>query len=97
AEGDPLTLPAEVELKHALLTQAVGGVRDRILFAYDRYRQQLLTSADREQAAGVTDEAVERYARWLLLGRAGQDERARVLAYLAAAKGITPAAVASAL
>lgn len=97
AEGDPLTLPAEVELKHALMTQAVAGVRDRILFAYDRYRQQLASSAEREQAAGATDEAVERWARYLLLGRLEQGERARILARLAAAKGITPAAAESAL
>lgn len=97
AEGDPLQLPAEVELKHALLTKAVAGVRDQILFAYDRYRQQLSSSAEREQAAGATDEAVERWARYLLLGRLEQGERAKILAQLAAAKGITPAAASNAL
>jgi len=97
AGGDPLQLPAEIELKHALLTQAVAGVRDKILFAYDRYRQQMLSSADREQAAGAVDEAVERYARYLLLGRATAGERARVVAYLAAAKKITAAAASNAL
>jgi tetratricopeptide (TPR) repeat protein len=97
AGGDPLELPSELELKHALITKAVAGVRDKILFAYDRYRQQYLASAQREQAAGASDEAVERYARYLLLGRADNEERARILGYLAAAKGITPAAAHHAL
>ncbi|AKT40893.1 uncharacterized protein CMC5_050500 [Chondromyces crocatus] len=97
ANGDPLDLPAEIELKHALLTKAVGGVRDQILFTYDRYRQQLLASADREHAAGARDEAVERYARYLLLGRVSVEERARLVALLASEKGITPAAVSDAL
>ncbi|WP_197041014.1 tetratricopeptide repeat protein [Chondromyces apiculatus] len=97
AEGDPLVLPAELELKHALLTKAIGGVRDRILFAYDRYRQQLKTSADREYASGAKEEAVERYARYLVLGRVNQEERAQLLQLLATEKGLTPGAASDAL
>ncbi|MCC6556438.1 MAG: hypothetical protein IT372_26050 [Polyangiaceae bacterium] len=97
AGGDPLELPSELELKHALLTQATAGVRDKILFAYDRYRREHLTSAQREQAAGVVDEASERYARYLALGRAAPAERAAIVDYLARARGLTPAAVEASL
>ena len=98
------------DIFHALVLemhQPSGNLRDlldhseweakEILFAYDRYRQQLKTSADREQASGAKEEAVERYARYLVLGRVSQEERAQLLQLLATEKGLTPAAAGDAL
>jgi hypothetical protein len=41
----------------------------------------------------VIDEASERYARYLVLGRVSAAERAAIVEYLARARGLTPGAV----
>lgn len=75
ASGDPLTLPSEKEVKQALVSQAIGGVRDKVLGSYDRYRQRYLADARREEASGLADEAVEAYVRYVLLGAKGLDPK----------------------
>jgi len=68
ANGDPLQLPNEKQVKQELVTQTIGGVRDKVMSTYDRYRQRFLADARREEAAGLADEAVEAYVRYLLTG-----------------------------
>jgi tetratricopeptide (TPR) repeat protein len=98
ASGDPLQLPAEKDIKHDLATQAVAGVRAKIVAAYDQYRQEFLTVGRREEAAGVREEAVESYVRFLLASPSGKDgERQRIRAFLAKARGLSGAALDQAL
>jgi len=66
--GDPLKLPTETEMKSELARQVILGVREKVLASYDRYRQRFLADARREEAAGVPEEAVEGYVRYLLSG-----------------------------
>jgi hypothetical protein len=68
AAGDPLQLPSEKELKLDLVTSSIKGVRDKVMGAYERNRQRYLADARREEAAGVSEEAVEAYVRYVLTG-----------------------------
>jgi tetratricopeptide (TPR) repeat protein len=78
AAGDALQIPSEKEIKVALVTQAIGGVREKVMASYERYRQRFLADARREEASGLADEAVEAYVRYLLTAPKGlnpKDER----------------------
>jgi hypothetical protein len=99
ASGDPLQLPAEKDMKHDLATQAVAGVRAKIVGAYDQYRQQFLADGQREEAAGVRDEAAESYVRFLLTssGKNSASERQKIKDYLAKSRGLTGAVLDQAL
>ena len=75
AGGDALKLPTEKEVKQELVKQAIGGVREKVMATYERYRQRFLADARREEAAGLTDEAVEAYVRYLLTGPKSVDPK----------------------
>ncbi len=75
ASGDPLDLPDEKAVKQELVTQTIGGVREKVMGTYDRYRQRFLADARREEASGLADEAVEAYVRYVLLGPKGLDPK----------------------
>ena len=89
ASGDPLTLPSEKDVKQELVTQAIGGVREKVMGTYDRYRQRFLADARREEAAGLSEEAVEAYVRYLLTGLKGIDpkDEKQIGAFLAKTRG----------
>ncbi len=89
AGGDPLTLPSEKEVKIQLVTQAIRGVREKVMTSYDRYRQRFLADARREEASGLAEEAVEAYVRYLLSGPKSIDPRdqKQIGEFLARTKG----------
>jgi hypothetical protein len=66
--GDPLLLPSEREVRRVLINKALAGVRGKVMSSYQQYRHGFLTSARRQESAGLTDEAVESYVRYLLTG-----------------------------
>lgn len=68
AAPDPLDLPNEKKLKEELVTKTITGVREKVLATYERYRQRYLADARREEAAGLADDAVEAYVRYVLTG-----------------------------
>lgn len=89
AGGDPLQIPSEKEVKQDLVNQAIGGVREKVMATYNRYRQRFLADARREEAAGLTDEAVEAYVRYLLTGLKSIDPKdgKQIGEFLAKARG----------
>ena len=68
AQGKRLNLPSEKKVRQALVSKAIAGIREKVLGTYDRYRQRFLADARREEAAGLADEAVEAYVRYVLTG-----------------------------
>jgi len=97
--GDPLELPTDRDVKHDLSVQAIGGVRERIVGAFEEHRQRYLGDGRREEAGGVREEAVESYVRFLLASPDAKAEadKERVRKFLVEARGITPVALRSAL
>jgi tetratricopeptide (TPR) repeat protein len=75
AQGKRLQLPSEKEVRRELVTKAIAGIREKVLGTYDGYRQGFLARARREEAAGLADEAVEAYVRYVLTGPASIDAR----------------------
>jgi tetratricopeptide (TPR) repeat protein len=75
AQRDPLQLPSEKEVKQRLVSQAIAGLREKVLATHDQYRQRFLADARREEAAGLTEEAVESYVRYFLTGPRKLDPR----------------------
>jgi hypothetical protein len=68
AHGKRLRLPSERDVRQALVNKAIAGIREKVLGSYERYRQRFLASARREEAAGLAEEAVEAYVRYVLTG-----------------------------
>jgi tetratricopeptide (TPR) repeat protein len=68
AQGKRLHLPSEKAVRQALVNKAIAGIREKVLGTYDRYRQRFLADARREEAAGLAEEAVEAYVRYVLTG-----------------------------
>ncbi len=68
AQGKRLRLPSEKAVRQALVNKAIAGIREKVLGTYDRYRQRFLADARREEAAGLAEEAVEAYVRYVLTG-----------------------------
>ena len=68
AQGKRLKLPSEKAVRQALVNKAIAGIREKVLGTYDRYRQRFLADARREEAAGLAEEAVEAYVRYVLTG-----------------------------
>jgi tetratricopeptide (TPR) repeat protein len=97
--GDPLELPTDRDVKHDLSLQAVGGVRERIVGAFEQHRQRYLGDGRREEAGGVREEAVESYVRFLLASpdAKAEGDKERIRKFLVEARGITPVALRSAL
>ena len=89
ARGKRLTLPSERDVRLALVNKAIAGIREKVLTSYDRYRQRFLADARREEAAGLTDEAVEAYVRYVMTGPATIDPRdaRQIAAFLARTRG----------
>ncbi|UQA54729.1 hypothetical protein [Polyangium aurulentum] len=87
--GDPLTLPSEKEVKIQLVTQAIRGVREKVMTSYDRHRQRFLADARREESSGLAEEAVEAYVRYLLSGPKSIDpkDQKQIGEFLARTKG----------
>ena len=68
AGGDPLELPSEAQLRTQLLQQVVRDVRAKVMISYDSYRARFLSVARKHESAGLTDQAVEAYVRYVLTG-----------------------------
>jgi len=75
AQGKRLNLPSEKKVRQALVSKAIAGIREKVLGTYDRYRQRFLADARREEAAGLADEAVEAYVRYVLTGAKSIDPK----------------------
>ncbi len=75
AHGKRLSLPSERDVRLALVNKAIAGIREKVLSSYDRYRQRFLADARREEAAGLADEAVEAYVRYVMTGPKSIDPR----------------------
>jgi len=75
AQGKKLNLPSEKKVRQALVSKAIAGIREKVLGTYDRYRQRFLADARREEAAGLADEAVEAYVRYVLTGAKSIDPK----------------------
>ncbi|MBI4701592.1 MAG: hypothetical protein HY744_10620 [Deltaproteobacteria bacterium] len=88
AAPDPLELPSEKELRQELLTKVVGDLRSKVLAGYDAYRQRFLAEARRSEAAGLNEEAVESYVRYVLTGTHDLKEQGQIRAFLSKAKGL---------
>ncbi len=89
AHGQPLRLPSEKQVRQALVDKAIAGLREKALATYDRYRQRFLADARREEAAGLADEAVEAYVRYVLTGSKSIDpkDQKQISDFLARARG----------
>jgi len=75
AQGKRLKLPSEKAIRQALVNKAIAGIREKVLGTYDRYRQRFLADARREEAAGLAEEAVEAYVRYVLTGAKSIDPK----------------------
>jgi tetratricopeptide (TPR) repeat protein len=75
AQGKRLKLPSEKAVRQALVSKAIAGIREKVLGTYDRYRQRFLADARREEAAGLAEEAVEAYVRYVLTGSKSIDPK----------------------
>jgi tetratricopeptide (TPR) repeat protein len=89
ANGKALNLPTEKQVKVELVTQTIAGVREKVMATYERYRQRFLADARREEAAGLGDEAVESYVRYLLTGPKAVDpkDQKQIAVFLDKARG----------
>jgi hypothetical protein len=89
AQGKRLRLPSEKDVRQALVNKTIAGIREKVLGAYDRYRQRFLADARREEAAGLADEAVEAYVRYVLTGVKTLDPRdqKQIAEFLAKTRG----------
>ncbi|HTE50193.1 MAG TPA: hypothetical protein VK698_04920 [Kofleriaceae bacterium] len=89
ARGQRLHLPSEKEVRQSLADRTIAGLREKVLGSYDRYRQRFLADARREEAAGLADEAVEAYVRYVLTGLKSIDPRdqKQIAGFLARARG----------
>jgi tetratricopeptide (TPR) repeat protein len=89
ARGQPLRLPSEKQVRQALVDKTIAGLREKVLATYDRYRQRFLADARREEAAGLADEAVEAYVRYVLTGSKSIDpkDQKQIGEFLARARG----------
>ena len=89
AQGKRLQLPSERDVRLALVNKAIAGIREKVLSSYDRYRQRFLADARREEAAGLADEAVEAYVRYVMTGPKSIDARdaAQIADFLARTRG----------
>lgn len=63
--GDPLELKSEADLKKDLATQASAMLKRQILAQYDAYRRSHLDRARKQSGAGLIDDAVDSYVRYL--------------------------------
>jgi hypothetical protein len=89
ASGKGLNLPSEKQVRVELVTQTIAGVREKVMGTYDRYRQRFLADARRDEAAGLSEEAVESYVRYLLTGPKSVDpkDQQQIGAFLDKARG----------
>jgi len=89
AEGKRLKLPSEKAIRQALVNKAIAGIREKVLGTYDRYRQRFLADARREEAAGLAEEAVEAYVRYVLTGVKSIDpkDQKQIADFLARTRG----------
>ncbi len=89
AQGKRLKLPSEKAVRQALVNKAIAGIREKVLGTYDRYRQHFLADARREEAAGLAEEAVEAYVRYVLTGVKSIDpkDEKQIAEFLAKTRG----------
>ena len=89
AQGKRLKLPSEKAVRQALVNKAIAGIREKVLGTYDRYRQRFLADARREEAAGLAEEAVEAYVRYVLTGAKSIDpkDEKQIADFLARTRG----------
>lgn len=89
ARGDPLQLPSEQELRQALVTQVIKDLRKKVMASYDSYRQEFLTAAQRHESAGLSEEAVEAYVRYVLTGPHVLEQKKQIAEFFARARGLS--------
>lgn len=88
AGGDPLRLPSEPQLRQTLLTKMIKDLRKKVMASYDSYRQEFLTEAQRHEAAGLSEEAVEAYVRYVLTGPHVLKQKKQIANFFLKAKGL---------
>ncbi len=88
AQGDPLKLPTEIEMRKDLMTKVVKDLRSKVMASYDAYRRGFLAAARRDEAAGLTDQATEAYVRYVLTGPHALADKDKLAAFFSRTKGI---------
>ena len=68
ANGDPLQLPSEKALNDLVVKQVLADLRAKVLSSDASYRSGFLSSARRNETAGLAEEATESYVRYILTG-----------------------------
>ncbi|MBW2523771.1 MAG: tetratricopeptide repeat protein [Deltaproteobacteria bacterium] len=89
AQGDALDLPSEQQMRQALVSQVIKDLRKKVMASYDSYRQEFLTAAQRHESAGLGEEAVEAYVRYVLTGPHVLKQKKQIAEFFSRAKGLS--------
>jgi tetratricopeptide (TPR) repeat protein len=88
ANGNPLQLPSEKDLRKNLMTKVVKDLRGKVLASYDAYRRSFLAAARRHESGGLTEEAIESYVRYVLTGPHALQDKKKLAEFFNRTRGI---------